>query len=125
NIGGAGTNRIERIVEVRPPRHPAPSVRTECAGLPFPPGDGGLRGKDLVRRHALEPVVSRIEFAHVLKAQPAPVAGAIEVGPIIARRAEFAGLIASRGGACAPIAIVSAVELLWTHSVSNGDRSPR
>src|SRR5690242_1338419 len=65
---------VERIVEIGPARHAVDArVGAERAGVAAPPGYRRLRLEDLVRRHPLEPVVARVELAHVVEAEPAPV----------------------------------------------------
>src|SRR5690606_22551011 len=110
-------DRVERVVEVGPAWH---AVRTrigaERPALGAPAGDGRLRLEDFLGRHAREPVVSGVERAYVLEAQPAPLARPVEARPHRARRAEFARLGAAGRLAAAPAGFVAAMELVRAHS---------
>src|SRR5690606_9184911 len=94
---GARADRVERVVESGPARHPAgPGSGAEGRRLGAPAGRRRLRGVDLVGAHAFEPVVARVELAHVVEAEPAPVSRAVEAGSARARSAELARLVAAR-----------------------------
>ena len=72
---------------------------------------------DLVRGHAREEIIARVEFAHMLQAQPAPARPFMPAAiPFQRRRAEFARFPASRdrAGAVAFHAAMAAVEqMTW------------
>ena len=80
----------------------------------------GLRVQDFFRAHPFEPVVTRVEFAHVIEAHPAPAARPVE--PVaVARRAEFPRFGAGRMFAHSPVRFVSPMKLCLPHSVKDGD----
>ena len=70
--------------------------RPEHAAFGLPPGDGGLGAKDFLGAHPLEPIVACVEFAHMLKAEPAPIARPVKAIGAAAGRAEFPRLAAAR-----------------------------
>src|SRR5690606_12148986 len=73
-------DRVERVIEISPARHAIdPGVRAKRARVGAPSGDRRLRGEDLLGGHALEPVVPGVELAHMVEAQPAPLAGPVEI----------------------------------------------
>lgn len=112
-----GSDGIERIVEVGPARHSVDAGgRPERVALRSPPGGGRLRGKNLLRAHPFEPVVTRIEFAHVIEAEPAPVAGSVERVSLRPGCAKLSGLRTSRHLASAARARISAMELRLLHA---------
>ena len=95
----AGADRVERIVEIGPARARR-AVGGEGAGLAVPAAIGILRGADLVGAHPLEIIVAGVELADMVEAEPAPVAGPVEVRAASgAGRAEFAGRVAAGLGA--------------------------
>src|SRR5690606_21646965 len=105
DLRGAHADRVERVVEARPARRrPSPAVAAERARLARPAGDRRLRGEDLLGAHAFEPVVAGVELAHVLEAQPAPLARTVEARGAAAGRAELARPAATRRIAIAPLA---------------------
>jgi len=97
-LGVARADRVERIGEVAP-SWAGVRVRREGARLALPTGERALLRIDLVGRHAFEEVIAAIERAHVIEAQPAPLARTIETRPPGARRTKFTELIAARFGA--------------------------
>ena len=116
NVIGSRTDCVERVVEIRPARHPVDAgVRPEGARLGAPAGDGRLSGEDFLGAHPLEPVVPCVEFADVLEAEPAPIPRPVEAGTAAAGRAEFTRLTAARRLAFPPYALISSMELLSLH----------
>src|SRR6185369_18101083 len=71
----------------------------EGAGLAIPAAVRVLGVADLVRAHPVEIIVARVERADVVEAEPAPVAGPVEIGALRAWRAEFSGRVAAGLGA--------------------------
>ncbi|GAA4053017.1 hypothetical protein GCM10022213_27240 [Parerythrobacter jejuensis] len=68
----------------------------------MPSGGRGLGAKDFLCIHPFEPVIPRIEFAHMLKAHPAPLARTVKTVAKTSGRAEFARLAAGRVFADSP-----------------------
>ena len=91
---------VERIGKVGPART---HVRRcgKGAGLPVPAGIRPLRLLDLVRAHAFEEIIAVVERAHMIEAEPLPLARPVEAiaPPLRYRRTKFAGLCAAGMGA--------------------------
>ena len=88
-------NGIERIMEICPAwrYRAAGGIGREGPRLTLPTAEGALRGIDLLRVHALEIIIFRVERADMIEAEPAPLRWAIGcASPLLWRRAEFAGL---------------------------------
>ena len=65
---------------------------------------------DFLGAHAFEPVIARVEFAHVIEAEPAPFARPVEPVRTVAGRTEFPRLAAARRFAGAACALDAAME---------------
>ena len=108
---------FQRIVEIGPARHPIDArgwTKTGTFGPPARPR--GLCVIDFLGAHPFEPIVARIELAHMLKAQPAPFTRSVETMPAAARSAKFARFFAGWMGAYPPGVFVSSVKLCLAHS---------
>src|SRR5690606_14797452 len=95
DVRGTRADGIERIIEIGPPKHAARGrVGAERPRLGTPARQWRLGLEDFLGRHSLEPVVTGVERADMVQAEPAPLARAVGARGPCARRAEFAGLTA-------------------------------
>lgn len=117
---------IQRINEIGPAWGVVdPCSRPEGARLRFPAVQRRLGGVYLFRRHSSEIVVTGIEGANMVKAEPAVIARAVKTPGLRAWCAKFALVRAARRLAAPAFRLVAAVESLMSHRVSDGDSCAR
>jgi hypothetical protein len=74
-----------------------------------------LSGDDLFWGHSGEPIITGVEIAHVIKAEPAVVTGAIKSRAAFTGCAEFAGFTAPRRHAAALRILYPAMKTIVLH----------
>ncbi|GEM_PF-4178691 len=116
NVASSRADGIQRIGKVCPTRHPVDArCGAESGNFGLPIGTGSLRAVNLVRAHPLKPVIARVEFAHMLKAEPAEIARPVEGIAARAWRTKLARLAAGRVLTLPPIAFKASVKPSIAH----------
>ena len=114
-------NCIERIVKVGPTRRLIDARRrAEGPRFALPPAHWHLGLLNLFPRHALEVIIAGVEFPHMIKAEPLPVARPIaaRAAPTGGRCAKLAGFGATRCGTGLLMSMDAAVKAVARTGVS-------
>ena len=122
-VAEACGNCIEWILEIGPfGRRIDVATRSERAGFGRPDVKRTLRVQYLLGRHAIEPIIARVEFADMVEAEILIIAGTIGRGRLTARVRcpKFAGFRTTWIGAVPPRPAHAAMKpVIWPLRIHN------